>query len=188
MENHFDVKQLVQLAILAAVSYVLMLIAIPIIPVAPYMKLDLSDLPILIGTMMMGISAGITIATVKSLLYWITIGGASLPSLIGVFSSWAASIVLLLAVFFVLKSFKSHTRKLKWIMMIILATLALTIAMSLLNLYVVTPLYINMIGLKLSFSVPKLVAIAVIPFNIIKGIVIGIIFAIIYPQLSKIIK
>ena len=64
--------------------------------------------------------------------------------------------------------------------MILFETVVLTLVMSVLNYFVITPLYINLTGFKLSFSLLDSVLYTVTPFNIIKGLFIGIVFVIVY--------
>jgi riboflavin transporter FmnP len=69
-------------------------------------------------------------------------------------------------------------------MAVISAMIVMTIVMSLLNLFIVMPLYINVVGMKLNMSIPQYVATGVIPFNIIKSLIASIGTAIIYPRLK----
>ena len=81
--NHKQVltTRLVEMSILAGCSYVLMFLSVPIIPIVPYMKLDLSDMPILIGTGIFGPVGGMTIAGLKARLEWVTTAHRFLASL-----------------------------------------------------------------------------------------------------------
>nr|WP_243685849.1 ECF transporter S component [Lentilactobacillus rapi] len=119
MENSGNNRQvlttrLVEMSVLAGCSYVLMFISFPIIPIVPYMKIDFSDMPILIGTVLFGPVGGMTIAGLKSILYWVTTG-ASVPGLIGVGSSFISSLVLIWAFYLAnrvlsgMKGFKKST-------------------------------------------------------------------------------
>lgn len=51
--------------------------------------------------------------------------------------------------------------------------------MSLLNLWVLTPLYMAVWNWKSTLPVAQIVAVGVLPFNLIKGLLVTIIFAII---------
>ncbi|WP_262350625.1 ECF transporter S component [Lactiplantibacillus plantarum] len=44
--QHTTLHRLVGIALLGAISYILMLLEFPILPVAPWMKIDFSDIPI----------------------------------------------------------------------------------------------------------------------------------------------
>lgn len=173
--NKFVLSDLLKMSIFAGVSYILMFFAFPIIPVVPYLKIDFSDVPILIGSLIFGPLGGIIIAAIKSILYWITTG-PSVPNLIGVFSSFVSSVTLVESLYLGRKLFRKQNGFKKTFNIIFLMTFLLILTMSILNWLVVTPLYISLIGLKIGFSIPTLVLIGIVPFNFIKGILIGIIF------------
>ena len=66
------VKWLVEMALLCAMSLVLMyVVRFSIFPAAPYLEYDMADVPILIGTFLFGPVSGL------SLLQWITVSIAS---------------------------------------------------------------------------------------------------------------
>ena len=64
--NLFSTANLARMAILAAIASVLFMIEIPI--GMPFYKLDLSNIPVLIGAFSMGPAAGTLILGVKSLI------------------------------------------------------------------------------------------------------------------------
>ena len=70
-----SLRNLVLMSMFAAMSYMLMFaMQIPLIPVAPYLKYDPSDVPTLIGGFVLGPVAAVIISGVKALLYMITKG------------------------------------------------------------------------------------------------------------------
>ncbi|HSL93060.1 MAG TPA: ECF transporter S component [Bacillota bacterium] len=70
-----SVRRLVFISLLIAMSYALMFaLQIPLVPVAPYLKYDPSDVPTLVGSFVFGPVAGVTIAFVKAALFLITKG------------------------------------------------------------------------------------------------------------------
>ncbi|UQS86559.1 ECF transporter S component [Nicoliella spurrieriana] len=180
-KKRFSVVQLVQMSLLAALSYILMIF--PTIPMFAFFKLDFGDIPILIGTMIFGPAGGILIAVIKSILYWIT-GGASIASLIGILASLTASIVILLSIELGQGWFKHRSRSLNIIGTVTIETISLVVVLSILNWLVITPLYANLIGFKIP-NMAKYILIQVIPFNLIKGIVIGGIFMLVQGRLAK---
>lgn len=182
MEKHskkaggrFVTADLVRLAVLAGSSYVLMFFAFPIIPLVSYMKIDFSDMPVLVATVLMGPVGGIIVAGIKSILYWITTG-ASIPNLIGVGSSFVSSIVIVEAFYFAEKHLQKAKKPVRITLTIITMAVSLAVVMGLVNWLVVTPLYMQLIGLKLSIPITQLVLVAVVPFNLIKGVLVGVLF------------
>lgn len=72
------VKWLVEMALLCAMSLVLMyVVRFSIFPAAPYLEYDMADVPILIGTFLFGPVSGLILTLIVSLLQWITVSIAS---------------------------------------------------------------------------------------------------------------
>lgn len=64
------VKFITTVGMLSAISIVLYFIAeIPIIPIAPHLKLDLSDIPALVGGILIGPVAGLAVEMIKNILH-----------------------------------------------------------------------------------------------------------------------
>lgn len=174
--SHFSLKNLVQVSILGGLAYLLTYISVPILPMAPYMKLDFGDIPILLATVLLSTRSGLMVALLRAVLYFV-FTGVSFINLIGISSLFIASLTIVLSVTLVDKLVQN---KFKYVIMIIFETFMLTLVLSVLNYFVITPLYINLTGFKLNFSLLNSVLYTVVPFNIIKGLFIGIVFVIIY--------
>lgn len=170
--HHLSLRKLVQVSILGGLAYLLTYLSVPIIPIAPYMKLDFGDIPILLATVLLSARSGIVVALLRSLLYFI-FTGISVINLIGVSSLLVASLTIIFSVTIIEQLLNS---KIKYAAMIILETLSLTVIMSLMNYFIITPLYMQLTGFRLSFSLASSIIYIVVPFNIIKGLFIGIIF------------
>ncbi|MFC6260306.1 ECF transporter S component [Levilactobacillus fujinensis] len=190
MENSrrgLSVRAMVEMALFAGVAYVLMFVSLPIIPIVPYMKLDLSDLVVLLGMSLFGPAGAVLIAAVKELLYFVTTG-LDIVNFIGVLTAFIADLALVLPISAVLKHRHTPTLK-RQIIAVIVGTLTLTLVLSLANWWVITPLYLKVWGMSLGLPVNKLILLGVIPFNLIKGIVLGILFILLSrrmaPWLSK---
>jgi riboflavin transporter FmnP len=174
-------RKYVLAACLAGISYLLMFLAFSVIPIVPYMKIDFSDLPILLGMFLLGPMGGIEIALIRSLLYFL-ISGPSIAQLIGVTTSFAATLLFCLPIYYLLR--RDQTPNLKNILVTILsATLLLTFVLSLANWLIITPLYMSVLGMKLSLPLSKLVLFGVVPFNLIKGVLVGTAFWLLFSRM-----
>lgn len=178
--NNLTIRRLTLGACLAAISYLLMFVSFVVIPLVPFMKLDFSDLPILVAFCLLGTAGGVQVAFLRSLLYFI-ISGPSLPNLIGVSLSFLATLSFCLPLYYVLRRQKL-TAKDK-IIAVLIATLSLTLILSLVNWLVTIPLYMQLLGLKLSLPLPQMILYGVVPFNLIKGVVVGSLFLLLYAKL-----
>ena len=73
-QSRISVRTLVNIAMLAAISIILMLFEIPL-PFAPsFYEIDFSEVPVLIGAFAMGPAAGAAIELVKILLNFVVTG------------------------------------------------------------------------------------------------------------------
>lgn len=174
--QHTTLHRLVGIALLGAIAYILMLLEFPILPVAPWMKIDFSDIPILIGLFLFGVGGAFVITIIKLLLHSAMMGFA-IYDLIGSFASFLGTAVLILA-FALLLSGQSQVA-------IVVATIGLVVIESLANLTFVLPFYLQVMGMKLSMSLNTVVLVAVIPFNLIKGLLVGNVFWLVYQRLAK---
>ncbi len=167
--------RLVAMSVLAGASYVLMFFSFPIIPIVPYMRIDFADMPILIGAVLFGPVSGITIAGLKSLLYWV-VTGASFPNLIGIGSSFLSSVTLILAFYYGSRLTRSFKGVKKASLVVLIMAVSLTIIMSFSNWVAVIPLYMSVLGMKLGMPLSTVIVMGVIPFNLIKGVIVGTLF------------
>ena len=100
------VRTMVGVAMLGAISFIVMFFEFPIILAFPFLKIDFSDVIVLLGTFIYGPIGGIGVAVIRSLLHFI-MTGASLPSLVGDFAGVMASIFYLLPFYYLFNRQKS---------------------------------------------------------------------------------
>lgn len=179
--THRQIQRIVTIACLSALAFILMLFEFPVIPVVSYLKIDLSDIPVLIGTFIYGPASGILIALLKCLLHGM-VRGFSVGELIGLLADLVSSISLLLPFAWAWKH-RQWTRRKQLVVGSVAATITLTILMSLLNLFVLTPLYMKLWHWQSTLPIPKLIAFGVVPFNLIKGVLISALVSLIVVRL-----
>ncbi|GAY73052.1 ECF transporter S component [Lentilactobacillus kosonis] len=186
-KHQMVISRTVQLSVLSAFSYILMFISMPIIPFVPWMKIDLSDIPILMATVVFGPVSGIIVAGIKAVLYWITTG-ASIINFIGVAAAFISSLTLILGYELVARLTRKFKKWAQNLTMIISMTLSITIVMTVLNWLFVLPLYMQLMNMKLSVPLNVVLLYGVAPFNIIKGIIVTIIFLLLKDHLLPAFK
>ncbi len=163
-----NVRNLVIISLLAAMSFVLMYaIQIPLVPAAPFLKWDPSDLPNVLGGFILGPGAAVAIAFIKCLLFLIFKGSEG-P--IGAFMAFASSAALAVPCCIVYRRWRNHWG---FLLSLIAGTLSLVVVMALVNYYWALPAW----GLPAETHL-DLVKTAVIPFNSLRGIISS---ALIYP-------
>ncbi|KRK75235.1 integral membrane protein [Companilactobacillus alimentarius DSM 20249] len=168
--------ELIGVAVFAALGTILMFFEFPVLFWLPFLKIDLSDVVTLIGTFAFVPVGGTLIALIKSMVH-VIVTGSGVAGLIGNGSAFVGAVSLLLP-------FNYFWKKGKKISAIVFGTIVMTIVMSILNYFVVMPLYMNVIGMKLNMSLAEYVATGVVPFNIVKALIISIAVMIVYPRIK----
>lgn len=195
LKKLFTPYNLVLLAMLSAMSFILMLFDFPILFIAPnFYKMDFSELPVLIGVFSLGPVAGIIIEAIKILLHIVFRGTST--GYVGEFASFLMGCALAIPAGIVYM--KNHTRKGALIGLIV-GSICLVIVGILANYYIMLPLYSNFMPLEAIInagaaiwpavsSTFTFVLLIVGPFNLFKGVVLSIVTLLVYKPLSKLIN
>lgn len=174
----FSVKKLVTMAVLAALSIVLMMfIKFPIIPAAPYLIYEPADVPIMIGSFLFGPLAGLVITVIVSAIQTLT--SSSGNGVVGFFMHVVATGTFVITAGLIYK--KIHTVK-GAIIALVFGTLAMTAVMIPVNL-VIQP---NFYGVPID-AVKSLLIPAIIPFNILKAGLNSVLTFVIYKRISNVV-
>ncbi|UUY78242.1 ECF transporter S component [Staphylococcus saprophyticus] len=178
---HQQTKRLITISMLSAVAFILMFIKFPIPFLPPYLTLDFGDVPALLATFILGPVAGLIVEFIKNLLNFLFNIGDPVESV----ANFLAASSFLLTAYFVTK-YKDKIKS--QIVGLSIATVVMTIVLSILNYFVLLPLYGMIMNLSDVVENVKIVIVSgVIPFNIIKGIVISIIFILLYNRLKNVL-
>lgn len=177
-------------AMLAALSAVLMMLEMPLPFMPMFLKLDLSDVPVLIGAVLMGPLPGIAIAFFKDVVH-IFISGSSTGG-VGELADFLMSAALILPSSLILRRRAGYKP--------LMAGCAFGIALmtgvgALTNFYILLPAYSMIMPLKQIFAMcakvnPLIVSkgtyilYAIVPFNIFKGLLISAVTVLVYKKLS----
>lgn len=164
-------KQLVLLSILGAWAFIMRLFDFPIIPSAPFLRLDFSDVVVMIGLLLNGPIGAVIVALMRDTLGYLMRGGEmGLP--IGACMSLCASFCLLMPMHYFLKRGPMVPLKMRKVIALgVITPIVLTVIISLVNYYITIPIYIAVLHYTLP-SINDMLLMAIIPFNLIKGVVI----------------
>ncbi|SDC20485.1 Riboflavin transporter FmnP [Terribacillus halophilus] len=168
-------------ALLGAISMVLMLLNFPL-PILPsYLKIDFSEIPVLIAALLFSPLAGVAVEAIKNLLYLIFTGAGD-P--VGVAANFLAGMLFVMPVAYFYHKFKAGKKTL--ISGLATGTVAMAVGMSVLNYFIVLPLYSIFLGSPVMSDNAKWVAVTagILPFNLVKGIVIAIVFVPLFAKLK----
>ena len=176
-KNTWTIQKLVLTAMLAAVAGVLMSFEFPLPLMPPFYKVDFSDVPSVIATLMLGPVSGICVEVIKLVIKVITVGTNSMY--VGELANLLGTILFVVPVWLGYVKL-GKTRKAGLIALAV--NLPIRIAFScFLNACITLPLYANAMGLSLDevvrivsavnpaiTNLTTFLVLATIPFNFIK--------------------
>lgn len=187
-----SVRTISMTAMLSAVAYLLAFVEFPV-PLSPsFARMDLSDLPALIGAFAFGPLSGLLIELVKNALQLLTTSTGG----IGEIANFLMGAAYVVTAGFIYKRRKTKKTALA---ACVLASVVMGIAAALANYFILLPLFENFMPLDqliasfaefLPFIHTKLdvVLFNAFPFNLLKGLVIGGVTMLIYKRLTPILK
>ncbi len=171
---------------LAATGFLLMLVAVPLFPSAPFLKYDTGDIPVLIGAFALGPWLGVWIALLKDLLYLLfhftpeTLVGAPMNFLAG------ATYACTAGGFYALRKTKTRAA-----ISLGLGALVCTTVMALANLTVL-PLFMRVFMPDVPpvdrHTLVTLLWSTIVPFNLLKASLNGVLCFLVYKKISPVLK
>ena len=167
-----------KIGVLSALSFMIMFLEFPIPFFPPYLKIDLSDIPAIIGGFAFGPLAGVAVEFIKNLLHLITKTETGGIGELANFLTGASFVIASSLIYFKNKNKKTA------VIGLAVGTVVMTIVMCLANYYILLPFYL---GSAPSPNNLVLIWTTTLPFNLIKGIIVSIISALIYKSLSPIL-
>ena len=185
---------LVKISILSAIGYILMFISVPLPMLFPeFLKIDISDLPALLGGIALGPMAGVTIAFFKNLLQFIT--GMSTTGGVGEFANFLIGGSFVFTVSYIY----SKKRDVAGVIIgLISGIIVMTIVGCIANYFIILPFYS-----KIGWSIDAVVAMGsainpainnklsfviwiIAPFNILKSGIMSLLTLPMYKKTEKI--
>jgi len=187
-------KQVVLMGMFGALAAVLMLFEVPLPFIAPsFYGLDISEVPVLVGTFAMGPVAGIVIEAVKILVKLLL-----KPSTTGFVGEFANFVIGCSLGFPAVLISRRHKTKGSAVLAMAVGTILMAIAGAVLNALVMIPFYSHFMPLENILaagaaiqpavsSVWGLAIFCVAPFNLLKGAIVSLLTALVYKRISSLI-
>ncbi len=191
------VRTMVQIAMLGAVATVLMLFEFPLPFLAPsFYELDFSEVPVLIGAFAMGPLAGAAIELLKILLNFVLNG--TITAGVGELANFLMGCAFVVPAGLI---YRKHKTKKHAIAAMIVGTICMVTVSAFLNALLLLPAYgaafempvevfvqmghaiIPLINDLLTFSL-----FCVVPFNLLKGVVVSMLTLVLYKHISQLLK
>lgn len=184
----WEVRTLTRIAVLAAVASVLYMIEIPVVA---FYKLDLSNLPALLGGLAMGPLAGLLIILIKDLTGLLHSSSAG----VGELADFIMSAALLLPAVLVYRVRRTRAGAMVGLL---IGTALIGVAGMLTNYYILIPMYTKFMPMEAIIAagtavIPaidtplKLVLMITLPFNLLKGIVLSVVTLLLYKPLAPLL-
>lgn len=187
-----NVRMLTMTAVLSAIAFVLAFFEFPV-PLSPsFARMDLSDLPALIGAFEYGPVSGVLIELVKNALQLLTSSTGGIGELANFImgSSFVVAAGLI---------YKHHKTKKTAILACLIASVIMGVVATVVNYFILLPVFeafmpldqlIASFGEFMPFIKTKLdvVLFNAFPFNLLKGIGISIVTMLLYKRLTPILK
>lgn len=196
VKTKLSTREIATIGTLGAIATILMLFEIPL-PFAPsFYEIDLSEVPVLIGCFALGPLAGTLIEFVKIILNFVING--TMTAGVGELSNFCLGCAFCVPAGII---YRKKTTKKGAILGLIFGTIIMTFVGCFTNAYIMLPAYAKAFSLPIENLVAMGTAVnihitdlftfvmfAVVPFNLLKGIVVSTVVLLIYKKISPIIK
>ena len=190
MKKTMSIHNIARIAVLTALASILFMIEIPVVA---FYKLDLSNLPVLLGAFSMGPVAGLIILGLKSLIGMMH----STSMYVGELADFIMGAAMVLPAAWLYRRNKS--RKTALVGMTI-GTVSMIVVAVLVNWLIMIPFYMNAYGMPMEAVIGMATAVlpfvdteielllyVTAPFNLLKGIVLSALTYVLYKHLSPLL-
>ncbi|MGL5978077.1 MAG: ECF transporter S component [Erysipelotrichaceae bacterium] len=175
MKNN-SVRRLVIIALMVALSYVLMFWGVPVVPAAPFLKIELSFLPIIVLALGVDVKSALLASFIVNMMDFFFKG-----SMTGLPIDQMANF---LAVTFFLTTMVYFVKKEKVVLGLITAVVVNMLFMTTLNYFVITPWYFSLAG----WDMPENLLLYCVQiygvFNLIKWGLVAVVYKLTTPWIA----
>lgn len=170
-----NTNKLIKISLLSAIAIILMYFDFPIIPAFSWLKIDLSDVPALIGAFGFGPIAGVLIELIKNLLIPLVKG--SQTGFVGETANFLFGVSLILPASFIYYRNKSKKNA---ILGMVVGGIFMEVMGIIGNIYILLPAY----GIKMPADMLQNYIWALIAFNGFKAILVSVLTYVVYKKVS----
>ncbi|MBX9136576.1 MULTISPECIES: ECF transporter S component [unclassified Clostridium] len=179
MNSSTNLNKTIKVSLLVAISVVLMYFDFPIIPAFPWLQIDLSEVPALMGGFAYGPITGGIIVILKVILRFLLKGTGT--AFVGEIANIIVGLALVVPAAYIYHRNKSKKTA---IIGMFSGALVMQIAGILANIYILLPLYgMQMEGAALA----NYVFLGIVPFNAAKALMVSVITYLLYKKVSRVI-
>lgn len=194
-KENFTTRTMVKISVMSVIAFILMILDFPLWFTPPFLKFDVSDVPPLIGAFAMGPMAGVIIQFMKNILKLVIQGSGT--GGVGELSNFVVGSIFAYSAGFIYYKKKDKKSAIKGL---IIGTLTMAVLISIINYVFMIPFYAKVFGMPLDNIIEMgmkvnrfvtdfktLVVFAVLPFNLLKGVVVSLITMFLYKRVSPIL-
>lgn len=186
-----NLRKSITIALMGVLSFIIMFLEFPL-PIFPeFLKIDLSDIPGIIVGFAFGPLSGVAVELVKNILHLMrtTTGG------VGELANFIVGSAFIIPAALIYRKRQSAAAM---IFGFVLGTLSMAAVGAIANYYILIPFYQNFMPLEaiigmaaavnsLVVDLKSYILYVVIPFNVIKGVAISILTALVYKRVSTVV-
>ena len=199
-KQKFSIRSMTKISLLSVIGFVVMLIEFPLGFFPEFLKLDLSDIPALIGSFAMGPIAGVIIQLIKNILHaFVKLAETGGVGQLANFMVGSVFVFTAGSIYARRKSFKTA------ILAMVVGTISMSLFAAIFNYLLFIPLYARYFGLplekyidmavdmaqkinKLVVDYETLVLVSIVPFNLLKGVIVSLITLLLYKKISPYLR
>lgn len=188
-------KEITKIGVLAGIATILMLFEFPLWFAPSFYEFDFSEVAILLGGFAIGPIAGVVIELVKVLLNFVFNG--TITGGIGELANFVIGCSLVFPAALIYHKNKTFKNA---VIGLIVGTISMAVVGAIANYYVLLPVYAKVFGMPVQTFVDMgtainsaivdlktLILFAVIPFNVLKGVITSIVTILLYKKLSPVL-
>lgn len=190
-----NLNKMVKISLLSVLALIFMFIEVPL-PIFPsFLKIEVSDIPAIVGAIIYGPLAGVIIELIKNLLHGVLMTSTGFVGELANFIVGSAFVIPVGLVY------NRTNIKFKLLVSSLLGVICMVLVAAIGNYFVFLPLYEKVMGWHLNdfvamgkainnsiTSVKSLVILSIAPFNVIKGAIVSVVTALIIKPLSSVIE
>lgn len=182
-------RQLVAVALLSTIAFILQNFEMPIAIFPGFLQIELSDIPAVIGAVMLGPVSGVFVEAVKNILHLTrtTTGG------VGELANFIVGVALVVPMGYFCKNEKTMK---KFVIGSIAGIIVMAISAAIMNAFVLLPFYAKLFNSDVMSFVAMSTAVfpfidtylefilfTIIPFNVLKGVIVALTSGLMYKYL-----
>ncbi|PTM59623.1 ECF transporter S component [Desmospora activa] len=181
MAKRFTTAKLTMVSLLSCFAFLMQYLDFPLPPFPAFLRVDFSEVPALVAGLLFGPWMGVLVEFIKNLLHFIFTGSeAGLP--IGEMSNFVAGSIFVVLTVWIARRISGLKGLISGL---IVATAVMAVVMSIANYWVVLPAYAFLINWTVEGpEKTALVLYGIGPFNLIKGLLIALVFLPLYLRLK----